>query len=259
MWMRAKQIAGLGLALGTGLVSSGLAAQGTGPFAEPGWDLPIHDSEPHAMLLMDRFEYQQYDDEEAFAWEGNAWFGTGRNRLLVQSEGEAEAGDGEGGEVESFDAQYAHRFSAYWDAKAGLGYQTTFGPGADRDRASALIGIQGLAPYWFEVDANLRVSEDGDTVAEFEGEYEWLFTQRLILQGRAESSYAFDEVREFGVGEGINALTLGLRLRYEFRREIAPYLGVRWQKDYGDTADLTRADGDDTERAAAVVGVRWWF
>ncbi|PAU80760.1 copper resistance protein CopB [Halovibrio salipaludis] len=257
--MTAKQVAGLSVALGTALASSGLVAQGTGPFAESGWDLPVHDDEPYAQLLMDRFEYQDYEDEEAFAWEGSAWFGTDRHRLLVQSEGEAELGDGDGGEVESLDVQYANRIGAYWDAKAGLGYQTTFGPGPDRDRASALVGVQGLAPYWFEVDANLRVSEDGDTVAEFEGEYDWLFTQRLILQGRGETSYAFSEVPEFGVGEGINGLTLGLRLRYEFRREIAPYVGVRWQKDYGDTADLTRAEGEDTENSAVVAGVRWWF
>jgi len=130
---------------------------------------------------------------------------------VVDSEGEALVSGGDGGEVESFDVQYGYGFSAYWQAKAGLGYQTTFGPGPDRDQASAVVGVQGLAPYWFEVDTGLRVSEDGDAVAEFEGEYEWLFTQRLILQGRAETSYAFfSEVPEFGVGEGVNGLTLWL-------------------------------------------------
>jgi len=234
-------------------------AQGVGPQAESDWSLPVHDDVTHSQLLMDRFEYQDGDDEDVFAWEGQAWWGGDTHRLVVDSEGEALVSGGDGGEVESFDVQYGYGFSAYWQAKAGLGYQTTFGPGPDRDRASAVVGVQGLAPYWFEVDTGLRVSEDGDAVAEFEGEYEWLFTQRLILQGRADTSYAFSEVPEFGVGEGVNGLTLGLRLRYELAREFAPYIGVRWQDQYGDTADLTRAEGEDTEKTSLVAGVRWWF
>jgi len=244
-----------------GLIGSAPAvlAQGVGPKAEPDWSLPVHDDVTNSLLLVDRFEYQDGDDEDVFAWEGQAWWGGDTHRLVVDSEGEALVSGGDGGEVESFDVQYGYGFSSYWQAKAGLGYQSTFGPGSDRDRASAVVGVQGLAPYWFEVDTGLRVSEDGDAVAEFEGEYDWLFTQRLILQGRAETSYAFDEVPEFGVGEGLNGLTLGLRLRYELMREFAPYVGIRWQDQYGDTADLTRAEGEDTEKTSLVAGVRWWF
>lgn len=248
-------VTGLALALGTGVA----AAQGTGPNAEPGWDLPVHDDVSYARLLMERFEYQAGEGEDEFVWDGEAWFGGDTHRLLVQSEGEAVVSGGDGGELERLDVQYANRFSAYWDARAGIGYQTTFGSGQDRERASAVIGIQGLAPYWFEVDARLRVSEDGDTVVELESEYTWLFTQKLILRGRVESSYAFDEVTGFGVGEGINNLTMGLRLGYEVRRELTPYLGISWRKQYGDTADLTRGAGGNTERSTAIAGLRWWL
>lgn len=248
------------LLAGTVLMASGAMAQGTGPHAKADWPLPVHDDVSNGQMMLDRFEYQEADDgEDPFLWDGQAWYGGDTHRLLVESEGEAVVSGGDGGELENFDVQYANRFSAFWDLKAGLGYQTTFGSGPDEDRASALIGIQGLAPQWFEVDANLRVSEDGDTVAEVEGEYDWLLTQRLIVQGRGESSVAFNEVPEFGVGEGVNDLTLGLRLRYEFSREIAPYVGVRWRKDLGDTADLSRDEGEDTESSAVVAGVRWWF
>ncbi len=209
--------------------------------------------------MLDRFEYQAGEDEDELVWDGQAWYGGDTHRLLVASEGEAVVSGGDGGELESFDVQYANRFSAFWDLKAGLGYQTTFGPGPDRDRASALVGLQGLAPYWFEVDANLRVSDDGDVAAELEGEYDWNLTQRLILQGRAETSYAFHEVSDFGVGEGVNGLTTGLRLRYEIWRELAPYVGVSWRKQFGDTADLAEAEGEDTEATAVVAGIRVWF
>lgn len=253
----AMRAAAIALALGAG---TGTAwAQGVGPNAQPGWDLPVHDDKLYAQLMLDRFEYQAGEDEDAFLWDGRFWFGGDTHRLLVESEGESVVSGGDGGELESFDVQYTNRFSAYWDAKAGIGYQTTFGSGPERERASAVIGIEGLAPYWFEVDANLRVSEDGDTVAEFEGEYAWLFTQKLVLRARAESSYAFDKVTEFGVGEGLNDLTLGLRLGYGIWREFAPYLGLSWRKQYGDTADLTRQAGGDTERTVAVAGIRWWF
>lgn len=244
-----------------GLMTSATAsfAQGTGPKAQSDWPLPVHDDDTYARLLMDRFEYQDGDDEDNAVWDGQAWWGEDTHRLLVQSEGEAVASGGDGGEVERFDVQYGYGFSSYWQAKAGLGYQSTFGPGPDNERASAVVGFQGLAPYWFEVDTRFRVSEDGDAAVEFEGEYDWLFTQRLILQGRTETSYAFSEVPEFGVGEGLNGLTLGLRLRYELARELAPYVGVSWRDQYGDTAEMTRAEGEDTEKTSLVAGVRLWF
>lgn len=234
-------------------------AAGTGPRAQPDWPLPIHDDATYGQVLFDRFEYQAGDDEDVVLWDAQAWYGGDVNRLWIETEGEDIASGGNGGEVENFDVQYSRRIAPFWDLQAGVGYQTTYGPGPDSDRTSAILGVQGLAPYWFEVDANLRISEDGDASADLEAEYDWLLTQRWVLQARGETSYAFDEVEEFGVGEGLNGLTLGLRLRYHFTREIAPYLGVTWSDRFGDTADLVEAEGEDTESSAFVAGVRWWF
>lgn len=249
--------AGVGLSL---LLAAGSAvAVGTGPRAQPDWPLPVHDDSRYAQVMFDRFEYQAGDDEDVFLWDAQAWYGGDRDRLWIETEGEDVVSGGEGGEVEKLDIQYSHRFHPFWDVQAGLGYQTTYGPGPNRDRASLVLGLQGLAPLWFEVDASLRVSEDGDTSAELEVEYDWRLTQRWLLQARGETGVAFDEVPAFETGEGVTGLTLGLRLRYHVAREFAPYVGVTWSDRFGDTADLIEAEGGDTESSALVAGVRWWF
>lgn len=254
-----------GAGLSGALVLAGFAAggpvlaAGTGPRAQPDWPLPIHDDATYGQVLFDRFEYQAGDDEDVVLWDAQAWYGGDVNRLWIETEGEDIASGGKGGEVENFDVQYSRRFAPFWDLQAGVGYQTTYGPGPDRDRTSAILGVQGLAPYWFEVDANLRLSEDGDTAVDLEAEYDWLLTQRLILQPRLETAYAFEEVERLGVGQGLNSVQLGLRLRYEIRREFAPYIGVTWNRKFGDTADLARDEGEDTEVPAVVAGVRMWF
>lgn len=226
---------------------------------QPDWPAPMHDDQRFAKLLIDRLEYAAGDDEDTLNWDVQFWYGGDYQRLWIEAEGEDVVSGGGGGHVEKFDVLYSRLIAPNWDVQAGVGYEATYGSGPDRERASAVIGLQGLAPYWFEVDANLRVSEDGDVSAGLEAEYDWLLTQRLVLQPRFVTSYAFDEVEEFGVGEGLNSVRLGLRLRYEIRREFAPYIGVTWSEQYGDTADLAEAAGEDTDRTAFVAGVRMWF
>lgn len=220
---------------------------------------PIQDDSKYAKLLFDRLEYAWGEDEDEIAWDAQFWYGGDYNRLWIETEGEDVASGGEGGAIENFDIQYSRLIAPYWDFQAGLGYQREYGPGPDEERFSAVVGIQGLAPYFFEVDANLRVSEDGDLSADLEAEYDLLLTQRLVLQPRLETSVAFSDVEEFGVGSGINGVQLGLRLRYEITRELAPYLGVTWSRLLGNTADLAEDEGEDIENTAVVAGVRVWF
>ena len=243
-----------------GLLAGGPAnaADGQGLQAQEGWPSPVSDSH-HGRVLIDRLEYVWGDDEDEIAWEADAWYGGDYHRLWVEAEGEETVTSGAGGEIEKLDVLYGRLVAPYWDVQAGVGYQREYGPGPDRDRAFAVLGIQGLAPYWFEVDANLRASEDGDLSADLELEYDLLLSQRLILQPRLETSASADEVEEFGVGKGVNGVKLGLRLRYEVRREFAPYVGVTWDRKLGDTADLVEDEGGDIEETALVAGVRMWF
>jgi len=117
----------------------------------------------------------------------------------------------------------------------------------------------GLAPYWFEMDSAAFISEDGDISARLEAEYEMRFTQRLILQPRMELNYAFNDDMQAGIGQGLHKAHLGLRLRYEFKREIAPYLGIAWEKSFGDTAEMLQAAGKENSEASLVMGIRLWY
>ncbi len=121
------------------------------------------------------------------------------------------------------------------------------------------MGLQGVMPYGIETDVSLQLSEDGDLAASFEGEYDLRLTQRLYLQPRTEIAVAASEVEEFGVGEGLNSVRVGMRLGYEVTRRFAPYVGAYWVKEYGDTADLTRASGASSEDTGVVAGVRLMF
>lgn len=234
-------------------------ADGQAEFAQQrGWASPIQES-AHGRFLVDRLEYAFDDNEDTVNWEVMGWYGGDYNRLWLEGEGEDTASGGDGGAIENLDLLYGRLIAPYWEVQAGIGYQEEYGPGPDQDRTSAVVGLQGLAPYWFEVDTNLRVSEDGDASADFEAEYDLLLTQRWVLQPRLETAYAFDEVEEFGVGKGLTNVKLGLRLRYEIRREFAPYVGIHWSKKLGDTADLAEAENEDTERGSLVAGVRMWF
>lgn len=212
-----------------------------------------------AKLMVDRLEYAWGDDEDTLNWDAKFWYGGDYNRLVIETEGEDIQRGGSGGEVESFDVMYSRMIDPYWSIQGGLGYQRHYGPGPDHDRGYAVLSLHGLAPYWFETDATLRAYEGGGVAADVEFEYEWLLTQRLILQPRFSTLVSSEAAEDFGIGQGLNYAQIGLRLRYEFRREFAPYIGVYYNRKFGDTADLAEAEGEDTSGTFVVAGVRIWF
>lgn len=192
-------------------------------------------------------------DENSFNWDAQGWVGGDFNKLWLKTEGERVNGSG----VESAEVQilYSRLISDFWDFQAGIRYD--FKP--EPERAFAVIGVEGLAPYRFETSAALFVSDKGDISARFETEYELLLTQKLILQPSLELNLAAQDDTERGVGSGINDLELALTLRYEIVREFAPYIGVNWERKFGETADLARDENEDIDRTSFMAGVRFWF
>ncbi len=208
-------------------------------------------------IISDQLEYRNNDGIDTLRWDIQGWRGTDYKKLWMKFEGDDEVSTSTG-EIE-LQALYSRTITPFWDFQLGGRYDRSYAPGISRDRFLAVVGFQGLAPYWFELEPALFVSEDGDVSARLVATYDLLFSQRLILQPRFEANLAASDVPEFGIGSGLNDVQLGLRFRYELRREIAPYIGVSWKRQFGNTADMTRAEGGDIDNLAFAAGVRFWF
>ncbi len=214
----------------------------------------VHDDEIFAKFNGDRLEYQTREGKPAFLWDVQAWVGADFNKLWFKSEGEYSLDEDEFEEVQA-ELFYSRNVAPFWDVQVGVRHD--FEP--DPERTFAALGVQGLAPLWFEIDATAYLSEDGDVSASLEAEYDLLLSQRLILQPRFETGLAVQEVEEYGVGQGITDVELGLRLRYEIRREFASYIGISWNRKIGETENLAEAEGEDIESFSFVVGLKTWF
>ena len=222
------------------------------------WLEPVEDHMRFHSLLVNQLEYRMNEGDDTLGWDAVGWYGGDYNRLWIKTEGEWRTSGERGGDAE-VQALYGHLIAPFWDFQAGLRYDQFSGAGFDRSRGFAVIGLQGLTPYRFEVEPTLFISQDGDVSARLTATYDLLLTQRLILQPRLDFDAAVQSAEKFGVGEGVNSLGLGLRLRYEIAREFAPYIGVQWLKRFGETADLSRRGGGRADEVALVFGVRLWF
>ncbi|MDY6943946.1 MAG: copper resistance protein B [Pseudomonadota bacterium] len=233
------------------------AAPGAGD-VPPGWPNPIHDDAYYGFLLVDRLEVADNEGPNTLDWELVGWFGGDFNRLWLEAEG-AQHLESSGGEIERLDVSWGRLIAPFWDLQLGVGTQRTYGPDEDDERHWAVVGLQGLAPGMFEVDANIRLDEEGVFAADLEVEYDLLITQRLMLQPSVETAIFSDSVEEFGIGEGLNRVALGLRLRYEIVRQFAPYIGVQWTRSFGETADFARSVDEPVSETSLLAGVRMWF
>lgn len=215
---------------------------------------PLHLADEHSAgsLLVDRLESVSARDNVSTEYDLQAWYGRLYDRAVLKAEGEVDGGKLHDARTELL---WGHAVRAYWDMQLGVRHDS----GEKPDRNWLALGIQGLAPYWFEVDATAYVGEQGRTALRLAGEYELLLTQKLILQPRVEANFygKSDDARERG--SGLSDATLGLRLRYEIRREFAPYVGIEWAGKYGGTADHARAAGERTRESRLATGLRFWF
>lgn len=213
---------------------------------------------PYGLLLVDQLEYRMQRGDDLLRWDSEGWYGGDFNRFWFKTEGEQTVQGPSAGSTE-IHGYYSRLIAPFWDAQIGLRHDQNWAPGSDSSRTFAAIGLQGLAPYRFEVTPALFISEDGNLSARLTATKEYRLTQRLIAQGRFETEIAAQDVPKFGIGDGFNYVELGLRLRYEIRREFAPYIGVNWERKIGETASLARQGGEDPDVLLFVAGVRIWF
>jgi copper resistance protein B len=225
----------------------------SGPYALQGKRLlRLGDEKAFSTVLFDNLEAVRSNGSNSQAYDAIAWFGRDYDRLVIKAEGEVAGGTVQEARTE---ALWSHAVATFWDAQLGLRYDSGIGP----NRRWLAFGVQGLAPYWFEVDAAAYVGDGGRTALRLGAEYEALITQQLILQPRIEANFYGKSDAERDLGDGLSDVTIGLRLRYEFSRQFAPYVGVEWSGKFGETADLAEAAGERTRSTRYVAGVRFWF
>lgn len=207
----------------------------------------------YRQILFNLAEVQVRDGRDAYRWDGEAWIGGDIDRLAIKTEG---SGDFDRA-VDDAEVQllYSRALDPYVNLQAGVRYDFRPNP----SRAYASIGLEALAPYWFDVEGTLFLSDKGDLLARAEAYYDGRITNWWVLQPRAELNFAAQDVPENGIGTGLSDIELGLRLRYELRRELAPYIGVSWNRKFGDTARFARAEDEDAGGFSFVAGLRVWF
>ena len=204
-------------------------------------------------VMFNLAEYQPRRGQDGFRWDGEGWYGGDINRLTIKTEGEGRFGEGvDEAEVQ---ALYSRAIDPYFNAQVGI--RQDLGRGARRTYAT--VGFEGLAPYWFEVEGALFLSDQGDVLGRLGGYYDQRLTQRLVVQPRIELNFAAQDVVSSRIGAGLSTAEVGLRLRYEIKRQFAPYVGVSWARKVGQTGRYARAAGEDATSAGLVAGVRIWF
>ena len=202
-------------------------------------------------ILFNLAEFQIGDGRGGYRWDGEAWIGGDRDRLTLKSEGEGDRRQTDAAEIQ---ALYSRAIGPYFDLQTGIRHDL-----APASRSYATVGVEGLAPYMFETEAALFVSDRGDLLARVEGWYDARLTQRVVLQPRIELNLAAQDVARSRIGAGLSNAEVGLRLRYEVAPEFAPYLGLSWDRKTGATARYAHEAGDSPSRRSLVVGVRFWL
>jgi copper resistance protein B len=204
-------------------------------------------------VMIDQLEIRNMDGPDPFVVEADAWVGKDLNKAWFKVSGERVDGTWESAE---FEARYSRAVAPYWDFQVGIRHDAR---PSKETRDWAAVGFRGLAPYFFDVDSSLYLGSDGNIGLRLQAEYEIMFTQKLVLAPEAQANLYSKADKAIDQGSGLSSSELGVRLRYEIRREFAPYIGINWEKRYGQTADLMEAAGESTDDVQFVAGIRMWF
>lgn len=245
---------GGGLAALVAVAASALSAQ-EAPQAGVPVDVPTHETleDPfNRAFRINELEWFDADGATDLRWDVDMWAGYSLNKLTIRTQGEESDGDTERAELQLL---WTRSFARWWDVVAGA--RTDFAPGSDKNWAA--FGVQGLAPYRFDLEATAFLSDGGDTAARVEADYDLLITSRLILQPQIELNWYGQSDLTRGHGSGLSSGEAALRLRYEIRREVAPYVGLVHERLWGESADLAQAAGLDPDDTSLIAGIRLRF
>lgn len=204
------------------------------------------------MLTVDQLELRVSNGDNLLVWKAEGWIGKDLHKLWIKTDGEYVDNDIEEMELQ---ALYSHALAPYWDLQLGWRHDIRPQP----NRGWLAVGLKGLAPYYFDIDSAVFIGSNSRSAFRLEVEYEMMLTQKLVLVPDMELNLYGKNDPDTGTGSGLSDIEAGLRLRYEIRREFAPYIGVNWTRLFGQTADFAREEGTDIDETQFVAGVRVWF
>ena len=250
------------------------------PWPGADWPSPVGDDAENLFVFFDILEYRPTNilgsspgvlglsgnnsnaggenDNPSYWWDMEGWYGGDYNRLWFKSEGQEDSAFKADYDID-FQLLYGRFIEKYYDFQIGGRVETQTYHSASVTRGLLTVGIEGLVPYDYDLEALAFVAQNGAVSARVTTSKDLLLTQQLIVQLRLEANAEIQRVPEFTTGSGFNELEVGLRIRYEFWREFAPYVGISFGKSFGETAQLVREQGGDPEQLRVVSGVRCWF
>ena len=232
--------------------------EGLGKPLPPGWEPPVHDGAIETFTFTEKAEFRTGGQPDAVVLDAEGWIGGDYQRFWWKADGEQQTKGARAGEIE-LQGLYSRLISPFWDFQTGVRVDRHYRGPAQRTTGFFVIGVEGLAPYWFELEPALFVSEKGKVSARFTVSYDQLITQRLVIQPRIDLNAAFQDDPRRNVAAGLNDIEFGLRLRYDINRQFSPYIGVTWRRILGSTAGLARRAGEDISTTSVVFGLRTWF
>ena len=204
-------------------------------------------------VMINQLEQRRTDGSDPLVVEAEGWVGKDLHKAWFKFDGERVGSDWESAQ---FQALYSRAVAPYWDLQIGVRHDAR---PAKETRDWLVLGARGLAPYFFDVDSAMYIGGNGNLGLGLQAEYEVMLTQRLILAPEVRANLFARSDKAIDQGSGLADTELGVRLRYEIRREFAPYIGINWEKRYGQTADLVRAAGGKTDDVQFVIGIKSWF
>lgn len=220
----------------------------------PNWPEPVEDSKPNYFLLSEVLEQRWKESSQSVAWDLYGWYGGDYERLWLKTEGEVDTSNGLGDA--DLQVLYGQLISNYFDFQAGLRVEEKWSKDNTDTRYFLAVGVQGLSPYYFDVEPTIFLSDEGDLSARFTGTYDILLTQRLILQPRLEFNAALQGAEKYGIGSGLTDGSAGVRLRYEITRKFAPYIGLTYERLFGETESIASREDESTKDWTLNVGFR---
>lgn len=203
-------------------------------------------------VMLDQLELDGGSGSTQLAWDAQAWYGGDYDKVWLKTEGSP---DPNGQDTALNELLWDHVLTRWWDLQTGVRYDVGQGPA----RGWAAVGIEGLAPYWFDVEATLYAGEAGRTAARLRVEHDLLITQRLIVQPEVEANLYGKSDPARDVASGLSDMQLGLRIRYEIRRELAPYVGVAWRRELGASTQFSGGSGPRADSLQWVAGFHVWL